>query len=135
MLVEKEVLILKSETKSITELESYLYNLLSPLNLGEDKYGDILISLTEAVMNAIIHGNKEDQNKNVVIKHWVDEKSIYLKVCDQGNGFDPNRIKDPTCPSCIEITGGRGVFLMCQLADDIHFHDKGTQVELKFNFK
>lgn len=135
MLVEKEVLILKSETKSITKLETYLHNILSPLNLGEDKYGDILISLTEAVTNAIIHGNKEDQSKKVVINHWVDENSIYLKVCDQGNGFDPTCIKDPTCPSCIEITGGRGVFLMCQLADDIQFNDRGTQVELKFNLK
>lgn len=135
MLVEKEDLILKSETKSITELESYLQNMLTPLNLGDEKYADILISLTEAVTNAIVHGNKEDHNKKVVIKHWVDEESIYLKVCDQGKGFDPSCIQDPTCPTCIEVSGGRGVFLMCQLADGIRFHDRGTQVELKFNIR
>ncbi len=132
MVEDQPNLVLQSDPNSIEILESFLNNLIEKYDVNKERYPDILISLTEAVNNAIIHGNKEDRSKLVRIYHCLEESNLCIKVCDQGAGFNPEIIQDPTCPTCREIPGGRGVFLMEQLADEIKFLDQGTKVELKF---
>lgn len=132
MVDEQPNLVLQSDPSSIDVLETFLNSLIEKYEVNRDRYPDILISLTEAVNNAIIHGNKEDKSKLVRIYYCLEESNLCIKVCDQGKGFNPALIQDPTCETCRELPGGRGVFLMEQLADEIRFLDKGTKVELKF---
>ncbi len=91
-----------------------------------------LISTLEAVNNAIIHGNKSDIKKFVEIKFMLDRKCLKVTVTDEGKGFKPKEIPDPTKPENIESLDGRGVFLMSKLADEIKFNKKGNSVKMTF---
>jgi serine/threonine-protein kinase RsbW len=112
-----------SKPENISIVEKFIDDLRGELNIGDDVYGNILISLTEAANNAMLHGNDADENKTVEIS-W--------SLKDQGPGFDYNNLPDPTAPENLERTSGRGVFLMLQLADMVVFSDKGATVEMQF---
>ena len=105
-------------------------HLMRKLNIDETLYSNILISLTEAVNNAMIHGNRLDDKKKIVVSYRKQPDTIHLFISDEGSGFDPVKIPDPTCPERLEVEGGRGVFLMKQLTDEIHFLDEGRTVQL-----
>jgi serine/threonine-protein kinase RsbW len=101
-------------------------------NLSPDKQCNILISLTEAVTNAIVHGNRRQENKTVEVKTRKERDRIALLVTDQGAGFDYDNLPDPTAPENLCKCGGRGVFLMRQLSDNIRFFNNGSTVEMVF---
>ena len=100
------------------------------LNIDENLYSNILISLTEAVNNAMVHGNQLDNQKKIVVSYRKQPHRIHLFISDEGTGFDPFQIPDPTSDERIMEEGGRGVFLMKQLTDEIHFLDQGRTVQL-----
>ncbi len=100
--------------------------------ISQDCYGKILIGTLEAVNNAIVHGNKSDINKFVNIDFLLDAGNLVITVTDEGKGFKPAEIPDPTLPENIEELTGRGVFLMSKLADDIKFNNIGNSVTMTF---
>jgi len=104
--------------------------LVTRLNIDPNLYPNMLISLTEAVNNAMQHGNRYDRNKNIMISYRKQPHLILLTISDEGSGFDPHKIPDPTTKNHVEQEGGRGVFLMKQLTDEIQFRDQGRTVEL-----
>ena len=95
-------------------------------------YGKILVSTLEAVNNAILHGNNGNPEKIVEIEISCINNDLTIRVTDEGNGFKPENIPDPTKPENIEAQNGRGVFLMSRLADSIKYNDKGNTVTLTF---
>ena len=121
-----------SSSKSIADLEIYVKNLFVKYELEHDLYPNILISLTEAVNNAIKHGNRSDHSKAVYIGTRRRRDRVCCIITDEGNGFDYNSLPDPTTPDNIEKIGGRGVFLMHQLSDHIKFLNNGSTVEMEF---
>lgn len=88
------------------------------------------VGLTEALSNAMLYGNSEDPDKRVRIEVCFEETAVLVRVRDEGNGFDPNQVPDPTAPSNLEKPGGRGIFLMRQLLDEVRFNDQGNCVTL-----
>ena len=126
------ILRLSSESKSIAEVEKFVVRLVSRYRLNDDQHGNILISLTEAVNNAIIHGNCQDRSKKVSIKLRENKGKIAIQVSDEGCGFDPNKVPDPTKEENLCKCGGRGVFLMHHLSDKIAFRNGGRTVEMQF---
>lgn len=100
------------------------------LNIDENLYSNILISLTEAVNNAMIHGNQLDNQKIIIVSCRKQAHRILLFISDEGSGFDPVNVPDPTSEERLSEEGGRGVFLMKQLTDEIHFLDQGRTVQL-----
>ncbi len=100
--------------------------------MHESRYGNILIALTEAVNNAIHHGNRLDPTKQVTLGYEVKDGRIIFLVQDQGPGFDYNHLPDPTDPQNLEKPHGRGVFLMRALAEEVEFHDQGATVTMAF---
>jgi len=123
-----------SKPENITIVEKFIDDLRNEVNIGDDVYGNILISLTEAANNAMLHGNDADESKNVEISYSLDDrgKNLSFIIKDEGPGFDYNNLPDPTAPENLERTSGRGVFLMMQLADMVVFSDKGATVEMQF---
>jgi anti-sigma regulatory factor (Ser/Thr protein kinase) len=121
-----------SSSQSIADLEIYVKDLFVKYELEHNLYPNILISLTEAVNNAIKHGNRSDHSKVV----YIETRRCYDRVCciitDEGKGFDYKSLPDPTMPDNIEKIGGRGVFLMQQLSDHIKFLNNGSTVEMEF---
>lgn len=97
------------------------------------KYYDILLVLTEAVSNAIFHGNCTDIQKYVEIDLRILPNQLEFTVTDQGGGFNPATLPDPTQASRRTQPNGRGVYLMRQLADELQFADNGRSVRIRFN--
>ncbi|HAI75323.1 MAG TPA: ATP-binding protein [Microscillaceae bacterium] len=113
-------------------VESFIDNAKEKHHIDDDIYGNIMIAVTESVNNAIKHGNHEDKSKNVYLSLTVNEKNISFLIEDEGKGFDFKHLDDPTAPENLEKTGGRGIFLMKHLSDEVHFHKNGAAVELVF---
>jgi serine/threonine-protein kinase RsbW len=91
-----------------------------------------MIAVTEAVNNAIKHGNSNDKAKNVHLSLALDESMIKFIIKDEGIGFDYGNLPDPTSPENLEKPGGRGIFLMKHLSDEVEFKDRGREVVLSF---
>ncbi len=121
-----------SLTENIRMIESFIDNAKEKYHLNDDIYGNIMIAVTEAVNNAIKHGNQNNSAKNVALSLSFDDNLIKFKVEDEGNGFEYDNLPDPTAPENLEKPGGRGIFLMKHLADEVAFYDKGKVVELSF---
>ena len=128
-----ERLVLKSDVKNISLVEKLIDELTEKHDLHNDVYGKLLLSVVEAVNNAIVHGNKMDFDKDVVIEYSIDDNKIDFIITDMGDGFDYNNLPDPTKPENIEKTHGRGIFLMNHLADEIEFSKNGSIVKLSFD--
>lgn len=121
-----------SKLDSITEVEALIDNVCEELKLNEDNYGNILIAVTEAVNNAIIHGNKYSDSKKVKIDVVKGSDKVLFTVIDQGDGFDFLNLPDPTAPENIEKPDGRGIFLMKNLSDEVIFESNGSKVNITF---
>ena len=125
-------LVLTSEVSNLIQIEKLIETVCENCHITEDSYGKILISLTEAVNNAIVHGNKEDKSKKVLLTYEVSDDEVSFVVKDEGCGFDLDKVPDPTLPENINKLSGRGVFLMNSLADKVVYEDNGSSVVLKF---
>ncbi|MGB0884927.1 MAG: ATP-binding protein [Chitinophagales bacterium] len=128
-------MIIYSKPESIVEVEKFVETLCSEHNIDDSVFGNMLVSITEAVNNAIIHGNKRNPEKKVNINYSISDtapKFLSVNIIDEGDGFDFLNLPDPTAPENLEMIGGRGVFLIKQLADFVIFSDKGNAVELQF---
>ena len=121
-----------SLAENIRIIESFIDNAKEKYHLDDDIYGNIMIAVTEAVNNAIKHGNKDNSSKNVSISLSLEEGMIKFKVQDEGAGFDFHKLPDPTLPENISRPGGRGIFLMKHLSDEVDFKENGKVVELSF---
>lgn len=124
---------LSSQPQNLAQIESLVQQLASTYNLSPDVYDNILISLTEAVNNAIIHGNGCDCNKIVSIKLKKIKDKLAIRVSDQGCGFNYDQLPDPTAPENITKPGGRGVYIMNSLCDRLKFQNGGSTVEMQFS--
>lgn len=118
--------------ENIRMIESFIDNAKERFHLDEDLYGNIMIAVTEAVNNAIKHGNSGNSSKNVFLSLTLNDNLLKFVVKDEGTGFDYDKLPDPTAPENLEKPGGRGIFLMKHLADQVEFLEKGKTVELSF---
>lgn len=123
---------IESNVDNLRLVEGKVDEIMLTLGINKDEYGRILVATMEAVNNAIVHGNQYDKKKDVYISFEYDRKDFIVKVKDQGIGFNPECVPDPTSPENIENLRGRGVFLMKHLADNIGFNDTGNEVVMKF---
>jgi serine/threonine-protein kinase RsbW len=126
-----------SDKKILTEIEAILNRINNHIPLEKGKFHDILVATTEAVINAIQHGNKFDPNKKVTLNITASKNKIQVIVQDEGSGFDPSTIEDPRTPENILKERGRGIFLIRQLSDSVTIttSSKGTIVEMIFIIK
>jgi serine/threonine-protein kinase RsbW len=118
--------------ENIRIIESFIDNAKDRFQLSEDLYGNIMIAVTEAVNNAIKHGNASNRQKNVWLSLFLENSTLRFVVKDEGNGFDYHNLPDPTQPENLEKPSGRGIFLMKHLADEVLFREGGRVVELVF---
>src|SRR5262245_5095196 len=121
-----------SIAENIRMIESFIDNAKDKFHLDDDIYGNIMIAVTEAVNNAIKHGNNNNKTKNVHLSLSLNESMIKFVVKDEGQGFNYENLPDPTEPENLEKPGGRGIFLMKHLSDEVEFKDNGRVVELSF---
>jgi serine/threonine-protein kinase RsbW len=129
---DSQTLELKSNPDSLSTVERLIDEVRNKYNVSEDVFGNMLVAITEAVTNAIYHGNKSDPDKKVSVSCTHSPHSIVFTIADEGNGFNYYELPDPTSPENLEKECGRGIFLMKHLADQLIFSENGRVVELNF---
>ena len=124
---------LPSRIDSITLMENFIDELSVKYGFSDEIYANVLTCLSEAVINGIVHGNRQDPKKKVYINlEVIEDKRLIFTISDEGEGFDFNNLPDPTAPENIENLTGRGVFIIKKLADQCIFNSKGNELELHF---
>ncbi len=120
----------KSNRKSVADLENLLIEHKAEINLPEEKFVNLQIAVSEAILNAIVHGNKEISEKNVYVKIENDERKITISIKDEGKGFDVNTLPDPTKSENLYKEHGRGIFIIKSLVDifDCISDSNGTEI-------
>jgi len=128
-----ESLRLSSTYKSVADIERLIDKVCTNVGVNEDAYGNVLIAVTEAVNNAIQHGNKENEELSIDVSVKDNQNKVCFSVKDEGVGFDFENLPDPTSPENLLKENGRGIFLMRSLADKVEFTGQGNEVCLFFN--
>jgi serine/threonine-protein kinase RsbW len=123
---------IESKMANLRIIENAIDEITNTIGINQDNYGKILVATLEAVNNAITHGNKFNPSKMVLVEISVENNEMEVTITDEGKGFNPANIPDPTKPENIEELSGRGVFLMTKLADSISFNERGNSVKMKF---
>lgn len=126
-----------SDPDLLPEIEEYILEIAKEVKLDEEKFNNLTLSIAEAASNSIVHGNKMDTMKKVMITVRVDEKNMTISIKDQGKGFDPSKVPDPTKPENILKDSGRGIHIMRSFLDDLHYNftPEGTEVTLVISLK
>ena len=117
----------------LPQVDEFIERKLRKLGINEDQIADIAISVTEAVTNAVVHGNKNDLSKKVEISLKVDSSCVEVTVEDEGGGFDPDSIQSPIEEENLLKEAGRGVFILKSLMDKVDFFcrsKKGAGVKM-----
>jgi serine/threonine-protein kinase RsbW len=135
---------IESDPNNLITVEEFVNYFAKDLGLSDDHISALLLSVTEATTNAIIHANKCDASKLVTIEAYVENspKGMYsqkliVKIKDEGKGFDPARLPDPTDPENLLKDSGRGVYLMRVYMDEVKHNvtETGTETILVLNLK
>lgn len=123
------VLELPSDLRVIEGVVAYLIQRCRAFAFGGPRLDlNLRVAVTEALANAVLYGNERDPEKRVRMNVSLTPARVSVRVEDEGSGFDPDRVPDPTLPANIHRAGGRGVFLIRQLMDEVHFNDRGNAV-------
>ena len=117
----KDILILRSDPQQVTKVESYLEKISKLLQLDEVQFNKLLVATTEAVNNGIIHGNKRDAKKKVILICELVQNTLIITVEDEGGGINPATLPDPLADENLLRENGRGIFLMRSLMHEIEF--------------
>ncbi len=130
---EKQIIELPSNPQEVARIERFIEKLNKKLSLDDTRYNKLLVAVTEAVNNGIIHGNRKDPSKKVVVTCEVTATELTIRVQDEGPGIDPGTLPDPLAEENLLRENGRGVFLMRSLMDDVVFErfNGGSAVTMK----
>lgn len=128
-------LTIASEIGNIVSVQNFIEQLVNGIELEGKIFGRINLAIIEAVNNAILHGNHNDQTKLVSIEAESYEDKIIVSVSDEGEGFDYFTIPDPTIPENLNKKTGRGLYLMNVLSDHLEFQKNGSLVIMSFSLK
>ncbi len=126
---------IESDPNNLITVEEFVNYFSVDLKLAEDKIPGLLLSITEATTNAIIHANKSNKDKKVKISVNKVDGKLFIKIKDEGKGFDPEKVPDPTEPENLLKDSGRGLYLMKIYMDDLKYNitPEGTETILILN--
>jgi serine/threonine-protein kinase RsbW len=123
-------MVIPSDFESARRVESFLLGAIAEHHYSEGSRFAVRLAVEEAVTNAIKHGNRLDPRKTISIGMDVDSRQVEITVADQGSGFDPASVPDPTTQENLEKPSGRGIMLMRAYMDQVQYNPVGTQVRM-----
>ena len=128
--IQKSLVKIPSDTKFIKDVSSRVISALKPYKVEESDIFDVRLCVEEAVINAIIHGNRRDSSKSVRVTYWIKDDKLNVEVEDEGTGFDHKHLIDPTADDNITKSSGRGVFLIHKLMDVVEYNEAGNGIKM-----
>lgn len=133
MIKRNQQLEFTSDIKNIYKVEKFIEEISDLYHINNTYFGNLMIAITEAVTNAIIHGNASDSDKKVKVEFTSDKQGLAFKVIDEGNGFDFKNLPNPLNGLNGDADNiGRGIFLINTLADEVSFNESGNEIKLTF---
>ncbi|MCG8607824.1 ATP-binding protein [bacterium] len=123
----KKITIL-SKPENISKAVAELVDFVGGVRKGEQHA--LTLSVTEAVSNAIVHGNESNPNKKVQLKALAKPEQVTIQVTDEGRGFDPQRVQDPTKKENLLKLSGRGIFFIRRFMDEVRFNTLGNEITM-----
>lgn len=122
-----ETVLLKTHQEEVHKIEQFAERIADEYNIGDTYFANILVSLSEAFNNALVHGNKYDANKRIKLEFFMSNKEMIFTMKDEGYGFDISIIKDET------HMVGRGLMMIRHASDGVEFSDGGRCIEMRFD--
>jgi len=132
MIERTRVLVIASGMHEMHKVEAFIEEISDEFNINHSYFGHILVAVTEAVKNAVVHGNQGDPGKKVRLLFEAREHELVFTVSDEGQGFDPELIPDPSDPGS-NADAGRGIFLINRLADNVSWNESGNSISFEFS--
>lgn len=124
----------RSELSELEHLPPFLEEVENTFTLSDDVKARLMLVLSEALTNAILHGNKLDSEKLARVKVWTENnEKLWVKVEDEGSGFDPDKLPDPLKEDNLLKPSGRGVYLMREYADSVAYNERGNILQISFS--
>jgi len=128
-----EILMIQSDQSELKKVECFLDDFFVKNNLSKKYFNRLYLCVSEAVVNAIKHGNQNDLNKKVTVKIVCLANEIEVLVEDEGDGFERSKLQNPTDQENIKKESGRGIFIIENLTECINFNKKGNCIQFKIN--
>ena len=122
--------VIPSDLHAARQVEEQILKLVLKAGYSQECAFAIRLALEEALVNAHKHGNCGNNQKTITISYEIDRQRVILRVRDQGPGFEPFRVPDPTSPDRLSLPTGRGIMLMRSYLDDLSYNDQGNEVQL-----
>ena len=123
-------LVLPSHIEAVADAAAAVTDFIRNCGVSEELSFGIEMAVRESVTNAMVHGNQEDESKSVEVVFNCHDNELEIEVRDQGEGFEPANVPDPTNAENLLKTSGRGIFLMRTFMDEVHFNTKGNEVTM-----
>jgi serine/threonine-protein kinase RsbW len=123
-------IVITSDLHAARDVEEQVLRLTETLGYSRECAFALRLSLEEALVNAHRHGNKGDTHKHITISYQIDRRRAVIRVRDEGDGFDPCTVPDPTCPERLCLPSGRGIMLMRSYLDEVIYNPEGNEVQL-----
>lgn len=125
-------MVISSQLSNINIVRDFLQEFYLEFNLNRGSFNHVFLGTSEAVNNAILHGNKLNSEKKVFVRINLDDNQFVVEVEDEGEGFCDRELIDPTLPETLKLEYGRGIYIIRQLADELDFKEDGRKVIIQF---
>jgi len=130
-----KILVIKSDTSELKKVELFVNEFFSEFDISAKHFSNVYLCVSEAVTNSIVHGNKEDIDKQVFITANFDCKILNVKIKDEGEGFNLKDVKDPVEYCNIKNETGRGIHIIKTLSYKVKYNEKGNSIHFKIDCK
>lgn len=131
MINSPKILIIKSEISQLKKVEKFLTEVFKEFNLSQKNFNKVFLCISEAVINSIEHGNKNDKNKIVLIGVDCNKNQIDVYIKDEGKGFNMDKLEDPTNEVNIKKESGRGIHIIKSISEKIVYNRKENFIRFK----
>lgn len=114
-------------------LDGFVEDVSKELGLNEDTTSNMVISVSEALNNAFVHGNRRNEDLLITLSVYSSSEAVVFVIKDQGRGYDYDLLRNDLTDDLLDVPGGRGLFIMRALADEVSNNDEGNEVYLTFH--
>lgn len=128
-------MVINSHKSELRKVEKFIDAIFKENSLNRVHFNRVILCVSEAVINSIEHGNKNDTNKTVTIEVNCDLENIDVKIEDEGSGFDLKEVENPTTKNNVKKESGRGIYIIRTLSDNLKYNQSGNSVQLKIDCK
>jgi len=127
------ILVINSSKKELEKVEQFIQEIFDKHQIPQRCFNNVMLCISEAVQNSIIHGNKKNISKKIEVHVNCKEKTLDVAVTDEGDGFNIDLVPNPTHGENIRKESGRGIHIIKSLSQTINFNEKGNSLQFQIN--